>query len=87
MDTITQLKKMVEEIEFSDRAKEKINGILAKAELRKGLGKKDKECLSDKDKEILMGTIKADMILDAIEIKSHQASLDEIDKIITGSKK
>ncbi len=86
MNIVTQIKKKIEKIEFSARAKEKIDGILAKAELRKIAGKKDEECLDKKDKETLKGIIMGDMVLDAMEVKSCQAVLEEVDKAIAGLK-
>ena len=86
MDIIAQIKKNIEKIEFSKRAKEKIDGILAKAEIRKRAGKKDEECLDKKDRETLKGIIMGDIVLDAMEIKACQAVLEETDKLLTGMK-
>jgi len=76
MKNIQQLKKLIDEVEFSEEAKKKINEILSKAESK---GKIEKE-----DKEALLEAIKADMILDAIEIKNYEVGLEEIDKLIAG---
>ncbi len=79
MSDITQLKKIMEKIEFSAEAKGKITEILDKAEAK---GKLEAE-----DKEALLGTIKADMVLDTVEIKGYQDVLGEVDKLIAELKK
>ena len=86
MDIITQIKKEIEKIELSERAKEKIDGILAKAEIRKRAGIKDEKCLDKEDKETLKGIIMGDMVLDAIEVKTCQAVLEETNKLLAGMK-
>jgi len=74
MKNIQQLKKLIDEVEFSEEARKKIDEILSKAESK---GKIEKE-----DKEALLGAIKADMVLDAIEIKSYEVAIEEIDKLL-----
>jgi len=79
MNDITQLKRIMAGIEFSEEAKKKITEILDRAESK---GKLEAE-----DKEALLGAIKADMVLDTIEIKGCQGVLKEIDKLMAGLKK
>jgi len=87
MSVIDQLAKLVNETAFSDRARDKVKELSVKASLRKESGKKDEDCLTGEEKEELIQLIKSDMVLDAIEIKTQQAYLDEFDKIITGLEK
>jgi len=76
--TLTQIKKLINEEEFSKEAKKEIDEILNRAEVK---GK-----LESEDKEALLEAIKADMVLDAIEIKGHQGVLEQIDKLIADLK-
>ena len=82
MDIITQIKKEIDGVEFSKRAKEKIDGILAKAEIRKMAGKNPQEWFDKEDKKMLEEIIREDIILDVMEIKIHRAFLGEVDKLL-----
>jgi hypothetical protein len=82
MTILDQLTKMIDGVEFSDKVKDKIKELSVKARLRKEAGQKEEDCLTGEEKDELIGLIKADMVLDAIEIKTQQAYLDELDKII-----
>lgn len=79
MSDITQLKRIIGEIEFSEEAKKKIDEILNRAEAKGKLGAEDKKALLE--------MIKADTVLDTIEIKGYQDVLKHIDKLIAGLKK
>jgi len=82
-----ELKKMINDTEFSNTTKDKIRELAAKAKLKKESGVKDEECLTEEEKENLVNLIKADMVLDAMKARTYQAHLDEIDKIVSGIKK
>ena len=82
MSIIDQFTKIIDETEFSDKVKDKVKELSVKAKLRKESGKKEEDCLTPDEKEELISLIKADMVLDAIAIKTQQACLDEIDKVI-----
>ncbi len=87
MDTITQLKQLVDETEFSDKVRDKIKELTLKAELRRESGKEEKDCLTPEEGEELLNLVKADMVLDAIGVKTLQASLKETDKLLDDLKK
>jgi len=82
MSIIDQFTKIIDETEFSDKVKDKVKELSVKAKLRKESGKKEEDCLTTDEKEELIRLIKSDMVLDAIAIKTQQAYLDEIDKVI-----
>lgn len=82
MSIIEQLTKIIDEMEFSDRVNDKVRELSVKAKLRKKSGKKDEECLTAEEMKELTQLIKADMILDGVKIKTCQAYLEEIDKLI-----
>ena len=75
---------MIGETEFSDRVNDKVKELSVKAKLRKESGEKEEECLTPEEMKELTQLIKADMILDGLKVKTCQAYLDEIDKIIAG---
>lgn len=74
--TIVQLKKMITETEFSEEGRKKIDEIL-----------KDKEQLSEQDIKVLKEAIKTDVILDTVEMKMHEAFLEETDKLLADLRK
>jgi len=82
MSIVEQISKLIDETEFSDRVYDKIKEFSAKLKLRKELGRKDEECLTAEEKDELMSLIKADMVLDGIEVKIYQAFLDKVDKAL-----
>jgi non-homologous end joining protein Ku len=87
MSNVDQLKKMIDETEFSDRVQDKVKELSVKARLRKESGQKEEDCLPPEEVEELMTLIKADMILDGLRAKACQANLGEIDKIINSLRK
>lgn len=87
MDDITQLKQLADETEFSDKVRDKVKELTVKAKLRKETGSEDKDCLTPEESEELMGLIKADMVLDAVAVKTLEASLKETDKVLNSLKK
>ncbi len=87
MNIVEQINKLIDETEFSDRVDDKIKEFSAKLKLRKELGKKDEECLTAEEKDELMRLIKADMVLDGIEVKIYQAFLDKIDRVLVDLEK
>jgi hypothetical protein len=74
MENINQFIQQIRSAEFSPEAKEKIDVILDRMEKTQLLTKEDKQELSD--------LIKADMVLDGIEIEHNEGILEEIDKAI-----
>jgi len=82
MSIIDQITKMIGETEFSDRVNDKVKELSVKAKLRKESGEKEEECLTPEEMKELTQLIKADMILDGLKVKTCQAYIDEIDKII-----
>jgi len=87
MSIIDQLNKLVDETEFSDRVKDKVKELSIKAKLRQESGAKEERCLTPKEMEELIQLIKADMVLDAVEIEGYKTYLTEIDKLLAGLKK
>ena len=85
-DFITQLQNLVSETEFSDRVQDKVKELSVKARLRKESGKKEEDCLTEEEKNELIGLVKADMILDGVEIEGCKTYLAEIDKLLSGLK-
>ena len=81
-DIIAQLQNLVNEAEFSDRVQDKVKELSVKARLRKESGKKEEDCLITEEKDELIGLIKADMVLDGVEIEGYKTYLAEIDKLI-----
>ncbi len=71
-NTIIQFKKMVEEVEFSEDSKEKIDKIL-----------EDTKHLSEGEIEALEEIIKTDMILDSMEVKMNEDFLKNSDELFT----
>lgn len=87
MSIIDQLNKLVDETEFSDWVKDKIKELSVKAKLRKESGHKEKNCLTHEEKDNLFQLIKADMVLDTVEIGGYKTYLAEIDKLLFSLKK
>ena len=73
MITIVQIQKLFSEVEFSPQAKGKIDEIFERATQAGEL--------SDEDKKKLIEIIKADMVLDAMDIEANKAVLARIDDI------
>ncbi len=82
MSILDQLTKMIDETEFSDEVKDRVKELSVKAKLRKEFGAKEEDCLTPEEYEELKALIKADMVLDGLKIKTCQAYLNEIDKVI-----
>lgn len=74
MENINQFIQQIRSTEFSAEAKPRIDIILDRMEKTQEITKEDKQELSD--------LIKADMVLDGIEIEHNEGILEEIDKAI-----
>ena len=87
MDTITQLKNLIDETEFSDAVKDKVKELSVKAKLRQESGAGEADCLTSEEKEELAQLVKADMVLDVLELNGYKDYLSEVDKLLASLKK
>ncbi|MBZ1348154.1 MAG: hypothetical protein KYQ20_00020 [Candidatus Nealsonbacteria bacterium] len=86
MSIIDQLYKLIDETEFSERVKDRVKELSIKSKLNQGSGVEESKCLTLEEWKELGQLIKADMVLDTIEVECYKACLAEVDKAIAGLK-